>query len=227
MTLASGAESARPAPAAAASACGTGHTIAALYVNPDDGTYQVRYRLPGPPYGQQYEPPTGHHPAGERVITLSADADDARLLDPTWQETARAVRPFLPGLPAAGIEAYARALLTEARRHAFDYRLRGCCAPACPGTTTTGRCSPPPWRHSATATCPPPPARPQEAPGKSTKSTCSSASRPSCPASKTTPAPSPPFAPHCASSKRHRTMGSAVRPDQEPPRGRDNAPGGL
>lgn len=61
------------------------------------------------------------------------------MLAPTWQETARAIRPYLPGLPPAGLEAYARALLTEARRHAFDYRLRAALPPACPGTTTAGR----------------------------------------------------------------------------------------
>ena len=123
MTLTSGAVNARPAPAAPVSASGTGHTVAALYVNPDDGTYQVRYGLAGPPYGQ-YEPTqAGHHPGGERALTLSADADEARLLTPTWQETARAVRPFLPGLPPAALEAYARALHAEATRRAWDFRI--------------------------------------------------------------------------------------------------------
>lgn len=123
MALTSGAVNARPAPAAPVSACGTGHTIAALYVNPDDGTYQVRYGLTGPPYGQ-YEPPqAGHHPGGERVITLSADADEARMLAPTWQETARAIRPYLPALPPAALEAYARALHAEATQRAWDFRI--------------------------------------------------------------------------------------------------------
>ena len=56
----------RPAqdtPAAAtsqAAACGTGHTIAALYVNPDDGTYQVRYGLADPNDSPLVEvPPAG------------------------------------------------------------------------------------------------------------------------------------------------------------------------
>jgi hypothetical protein len=57
------------------------------------------------------------------VTTLSADADEARLLVPTWQETARAIRPFLPGLPPAGLEAYARALLAEATLRGRDFRL--------------------------------------------------------------------------------------------------------
>ncbi len=106
--------------------CGTCHRVAALYVSPD-GTYEVRYGITGPPYGQ-YEPQSGHHPGGERAIALSADADEARLLAPTWQETARAIRPFLPGLPPAALQAYARALLAEATRRAFDYRLK-CPAP--------------------------------------------------------------------------------------------------
>ena len=38
----------------------------------------------------------------------------ARLKAPTWQEIAKAVRPYLPGLPPPGREAYARALLAEA-----------------------------------------------------------------------------------------------------------------
>lgn len=38
----------------------------------------------------------------------------ARLGTPTWQEVARAVRPWLPGLPAPAVEACARALLAEA-----------------------------------------------------------------------------------------------------------------
>jgi hypothetical protein len=127
MTPASGAANARPAPAAPGSACGTGHTVAALYVSPD-GTYQVRYGLAGPPYGQ-YEPPqAGHHPGGERTVPLSADADEARLLVPAWQETARAIRPYLPGLPPAALGAYARALHAEATRRAFDYRIK-CPAP--------------------------------------------------------------------------------------------------
>lgn len=57
MTAASGAVNARPAPAAPDSACGTGHTVAALYVNPDDGTYQVRYGLTGPPTGSTSRKP--------------------------------------------------------------------------------------------------------------------------------------------------------------------------
>ncbi|HVT71274.1 MAG TPA: hypothetical protein VHF26_26245 [Trebonia sp.] len=126
----SGAVNARLASAAPVSACGTGHTVAALHVSPD-GTYQVRYGLTGPTYGQ-YEPQAGHHPGGERVMPLSADADEARMLAPTWQQTARAIRPYLPGLPPAALEAYARALHAEARRHAFDYRLRGCSAPCLP-----------------------------------------------------------------------------------------------
>jgi hypothetical protein len=38
----------------------------------------------------------------------------ARLNAPTWEEIAKAVRPYLPGLPPPGREAYARALLAEA-----------------------------------------------------------------------------------------------------------------
>lgn len=38
----------------------------------------------------------------------------ARLNAPTLQEIAKAVRPYLPGLPPPGREAYARALLAEA-----------------------------------------------------------------------------------------------------------------
>lgn len=57
-------------------------------------------------------------------MALSADADEARLLAPTWQETARAIRPFLPGLPPAGLEAYARALLAEATHRAWDFKLK-------------------------------------------------------------------------------------------------------
>jgi hypothetical protein len=127
MISASGAVNARPAPAAPGSMCGTGHRVAALYVTPD-GTYQIRYGLAGPPYGQ-YEPPQdGHHPGGGRTVTLSADADEARLLVPAWQETARAIRPFLPGLPPAALGAYARALHAEAALRAFDYRIK-CPAP--------------------------------------------------------------------------------------------------
>lgn len=127
MTSASGAVNARPAPAALGSTCGTGHRVAALYVSPD-GTYQVSYGLAGPPYGQ-YEPPQdGHHPGGGRTVTLSADADEARLLVPASQETARAIRPFLPALPPAALAAYARALHAEAALRAFDYRIK-CPAP--------------------------------------------------------------------------------------------------
>ena len=39
----------------------------------------------------------------------------ARLHAPTWQEVAKSIRPGLPGLPRAAVEACARALLTEAR----------------------------------------------------------------------------------------------------------------
>lgn len=39
------------------------------------------------------------------------------------------------------------------------------------------------------------------------------------------PTPGPPAAPRCASLRRHRTTGSTVRPDREPPRARDNGPG--
>ena len=126
MTSVSGAVNARPAPAASGSACGMGHRVAALYVSPD-GTYQVRYGLAGPPYGQ-YEPQASHHLGGERTVTLSADADEARLLVPAWQETARAIRPFLPGLPPAALGAYARALHAEAALRVFDYRIK-CPAP--------------------------------------------------------------------------------------------------
>jgi hypothetical protein len=38
----------------------------------------------------------------------------ARLNAPTWQEIAKAVRPYLPGLPPPALEACARALLAEA-----------------------------------------------------------------------------------------------------------------
>lgn len=128
MTSTSGAVNARPAPAAPVSVCGTGHTVAALYVSPD-GTYQIRYGLAGPPYGQ-YEPAqAGHHPGGERTVTLSTDADEARMLVPAWQETARAIRwSCLPGLPPAVLGAYARALHAEAALRAFDYRIK-CPAP--------------------------------------------------------------------------------------------------
>jgi hypothetical protein len=127
MTSASGAASARPAPAAPGSACGTGHRVAALYVSLD-GTYQVRYGLAGPPYGQCKPPQDGHHPGGERTVTLSADADEARLLAPAWQETASAIRLCLPSLPPAALGAYARALHAEAALRAFDYRIN-CPAP--------------------------------------------------------------------------------------------------
>jgi hypothetical protein len=127
MTSASAAVDARTAPATPVSACGTGHTVVALYVSPD-GTYQVSYGLVGPPYGQ-YEPPqAGHHPGGGRAVTLSADADEARMLVPAWQETARAIRSCLPGLPPAVLGAYARALHAEAALRAFDYRIK-CPAP--------------------------------------------------------------------------------------------------
>jgi hypothetical protein len=56
-------------------------------------------------------------------MTLSADADEARLLAPTWQETARAIRSYLPGLPPAALEAYARALHAEATHRAWDFRI--------------------------------------------------------------------------------------------------------
>jgi hypothetical protein len=43
----------------------------------------------------------------------------ARLNAPTWQEIAKAVRPYLPGLPPPGREAYARALLAESEEISY------------------------------------------------------------------------------------------------------------
>jgi hypothetical protein len=96
-------------------ACESGDRVGALYVNPD-GTFEVSTVGAGPPYDV-----TGRQP-GDRKMTFCADRWEPRSA-PTWQETAEAVSPYLPGLPPAAREAYARALLADAEDIAWHMTL--------------------------------------------------------------------------------------------------------
>jgi hypothetical protein len=102
------------APAQAAT-CSAADRVGALYVNPD-GTFEVSTVTTGPPYDV-----TGQQP-GHRKMTFAADRWEPRSA-PTWQETAEAIGPYLPGLPPAAREAYARALLADAEKIAWDMTL--------------------------------------------------------------------------------------------------------
>jgi hypothetical protein len=92
-----------------------GDRVGALYVNPD-GTFEVSTVTTRPPYDT-----TGQQP-GNRKMTFAADRWEPRT-EPTWQETAEAIRPYVPGLPPAAREAYARALLAQARERAWNMTL--------------------------------------------------------------------------------------------------------
>jgi hypothetical protein len=86
-----------------------------LYVNPD-GTFEISIVTTRLPYDV-----TGRQP-GNRKMTFAADRWEPRFA-PTWQETAEAVRPYLPGLPRPAREAYARALLADAEDTAWRMTL--------------------------------------------------------------------------------------------------------
>lgn len=92
-----------------------GDRVGALYVNPD-GTFEVSTVTTMPPYDT-----TGQQP-GNRKMTFAANRWEPRTA-PTWQETAEAIRPYLPGPPPAAREAYARALLTDAEDIAWSMTL--------------------------------------------------------------------------------------------------------
>ena len=107
--------SALPAASAQGVTCPARDRVGALYVNPD-GTFEVSTVTIGPPYDV-----TGRQP-GDRKMTFCADRWEPRSA-PTWQETAEAIRPCLPGLPRPAREAYARALLADAEDTAWNMTL--------------------------------------------------------------------------------------------------------
>jgi hypothetical protein len=107
--------SALPAAPAQGVTCPARDRVGALYVNPD-GTFEVSTVSAGPPYDV-----TGRQP-GNRKMTFCADRWEP-CSAPTWQETAEAIRPHLPSLPPAAREAYARALLADARERAWNMSL--------------------------------------------------------------------------------------------------------
>lgn len=93
----------------------TGDRVGALYVNPD-GTFEVSIVTTAPAYHV-----TGRQP-GNRKMTFAADRWEPRTA-PTWQEAAEATRPYLPALPPAAREAYARVLLSDAEEIAWSMTL--------------------------------------------------------------------------------------------------------